>query len=210
MGQHLIQLLSSGQQPIPVCAVNHKDDELGSRGKLWVMIHIHSSHECVSSHFTLPWCEPHRKQTVQSQDLTALVPFESRFIQTQGGQSTTSDCVPEVMPSPGHCDSTWVSPQPCGTGTVTIPIYKLGDWRSVRWWGVSCPQPYSLRVVALELEISSHSRNETTGFCCCQSEKVRPPETKSLPHPMHHTESCQQAKKAARKYSKILTGIVLH
>ena len=46
--------------------------------------HIHSSHECVSSHFTLPWCEPHRKQIVQSQDLTALVPFEFPFYPDPG------------------------------------------------------------------------------------------------------------------------------
>lgn len=32
MGQHLIQLLPSGQQPISIRAVNHKDDELASRG----------------------------------------------------------------------------------------------------------------------------------------------------------------------------------
>ena len=34
MGQHLIQLLQSGQQLIPVRAVNHKDDELASKGEL--------------------------------------------------------------------------------------------------------------------------------------------------------------------------------
>lgn len=32
MGQHLIQLLPSGQQPVPVRAVDHKDEELASRG----------------------------------------------------------------------------------------------------------------------------------------------------------------------------------
>lgn len=34
MGQHLTQLLQSGQQSIPGRAVNHKDDELTSKGEL--------------------------------------------------------------------------------------------------------------------------------------------------------------------------------
>lgn len=34
MGQHLIQLLPGGQQPIPVCTVDHKDDKLPSRSEM--------------------------------------------------------------------------------------------------------------------------------------------------------------------------------
>lgn len=60
-----------------------------------------------------PGCKPHR-ELVWSQALTASLHFNSLFHLGSGGgraHSTTSDCVPEAGPSPGH-SQLWSGP-PC-------------------------------------------------------------------------------------------------
>lgn len=144
MGQHLVQLLPSGQQPIPVCAVNHKDDELASRGEPRVVsILFAESASCpavLPTGFLLPRPKSHRRHTVQAPDLTALVPLfvVCLFVclcpspiliplpnQTQGAHSTTSGFMPEATLSPGHSFMTPVSPLEL---KLQLTLGQQGDW----------------------------------------------------------------------------------